>query len=602
MLVDRRDTSFGGIGRRLRTTWTRILFACCAWGLLFGLPTASAQQLGDLKVGHWVEFKGELDADGRFVAASLEVLPPDDTHVLIGTVTAVDAPRSTFFVLNQEVRVSERTQWKDVSLAAVQGKRVKVEGHFRGTAKFSARQVSARGEGRDRIVGRVDTLELVEGRTIAKVMGYEVVVPAAAAFENKEPFTGVPLAPREEFEATTQARRESDDYIPGTFRLAEDFYFGVLLDWKSERDVDFDFDEARRADVGTSRLSVRAQFLWTPSENFSALFSPRYEIGWRSDQRFADQRTGNPGIQELWGNWRDVAGTGIDAQVGRQEFVDLREWLYKANLDAVRGIAHVAGLRVEASASTVGFDGDPRDEHSDNLMLYVSNDDEIRHLAAYVIDRRDRYSDVREYPIHFGARAVGAWLPYSKVWLEGSILRGYQGDTDLRGSAFDVGLSWSPPAIAPAYLIAGYAWGSGDDGSSTGVDESFRQTGLQRNNGKLGGVTSYRYYGELIDPELSNLSVLTLGVGTRFARRSSIDLVYHAYEQDEAAPFLRDANLKEDPDGVHTRLGHEIDLVVGTKAFEGFDFELVLGWFDPGRAFAKSDDAWMGSFQVRYRF
>ena len=49
----------------------------------------------------------------------------------------------------------------------------------------------------------------------------------------------------------------------------------------------------------------------------------------------------------------------------------------------------------------------------------------------------------------------------------------------------------------------GWAWGSGDQEPQSGNNGTFRQTGFQDNNDKWSGVTSFRYYGELVDPELS---------------------------------------------------------------------------------------------------
>ncbi|MEY4773282.1 MAG: hypothetical protein RIT40_317, partial [Planctomycetota bacterium] len=48
--------------------------------------------------------------------------------------------------------------------------------------------------------------------------------------------------------------------------------------------------------------------------------------------------------------------------------------------------------------------------------------------------------------------------------------------------------------------------------------------------------------------------------------------------------------------------GSEIDLIFGSKAIDGWDFELVYGRFAPGDAFADADATWMASAQVRYRF
>lgn len=54
-----------------------------------------------------------------------------------------------------------------------------------------------------------------------------------------------------------------------------------------------------------------------------------------------------------------------------------------------------------------------------------------------------------------------------------------------------------------------------------------RQTGLQDNNGEFFGVDCFRYYGELLRPELSKLQITTLALGFRMLTNSSIEFVYH---------------------------------------------------------------------------
>ena len=113
----------------------------------------------------------------------------------------------------------------------------------------------------------------------------------------------------------------------------------------------------------------------------------------------------------------------------------------------------------------------------------------------------------------------------------------------VSGGGFDLGGTWFLPLFGRTAVTAGYAYGSGDPGMEEFRDTGFRQTGLQDNSDKFLGVASFRYYGELLDPELSNLHVVTAGVGLRFFKKSSIDLVYHWYRQAQAAPFMHDIDL-----------------------------------------------------------
>lgn len=564
--------------------------------------TAPAQSLGDLEIGQWAEFKGTLGPDRRFECSAIEVLAPGGGEVLIGTVSEVDVQRERFYVLGEAVHVSSRTTWQDLALSGVRGKRVKVDGHYRGPQKFSARSVAPRGEGRDRIEGRINALQVREGGLEASVMDFQVWIPADVKFENQGAFDTLPLAPEVQFLSASGRSEGEEDYIPGSFELLKDLYLGGLVEYKGTHLRDVDLDHSINKNRDNQRLSFRAQLSWTPAPSFRALFSPRFEFDDRRQVNGTDESTAKPHVNELWVYFSNVFGaSGLDLQVGRMDFDDAREWIYKKNLDGARATWTSESLRLELSATTLVDDGSDRDKHTDNLMAYLSNTDPKRHLAAWIVDRRDD-RDPRDYPIHFGLRALGEWIPENDVWAEASLLRGYSSNLNLRSYGFDLGTTWSPPFAAPAYFTIGYALGSGDSAGSTNTDESFRQTGFQHNNDKFGGVTTFRYYGEVVDPELSNLAIFTLGAGARILPKTSLDLVYHEFSQVEAATSLRNSNLRSNPDGISTDIGRELDLVFGTRALKGHDFEIVIGRFDPGSAFPVGEDAWVAAVQWRFRF
>ena len=160
----------------------------------------------------------------------------------------------------------------------------------------------------------------------------------------------------------------------------------------------------------------------------------------------------------------------------------------------------------------------------------------------------------------------------------------------------------STPRSSP-HLILGYAFGSGDSDPDDDRDRAFRQTGLQGNETEVGGLTPFRYYGEAFDPELSNLSIFTAGLGARPTAELSADLVYHYYLQDHAADELRDSALDAEPTGQSRRLGSEIDLVLGFEEEGDFRIRGFLGYFMPGRAFADGADAALfARIEAQYEF
>ena len=428
-------------------------------------------------------------------------------------------------------------------------------------------------------------------------------VPADAELEVEggDALADLPLAPLIEFGAGRALQDDDDDDdVPQSISISESLTAGLRLEWAHEDERDLDLDEADDGDRRDDTLALRADFLYDPEGNFSAFLGLRESLRGRDDEEDGWSTLDTFRVAELYGLWR-AAAPGVDVQIGRQDFDDPREWLYDENLDAVRVRWRGANLSLELSAATVLFDGSAEAEETDYLMAYLSNGDPDRHLAAYVVDTRESLGQ-RDYPFHAGVRALGEWLPDHDLWLELALVSGYQGNTDLAGYGFDAGTTWSPKIVDPWYFNFGLAFGSGDDDPTDGTDEDFRQTGLQDNTSKLGGVTSYGYYGELVDPELSNLWIGTAGFGRRFGRSHSLDLLFHHYRQVEAADRLRDDNLDRRPNGLDEDLGSELDLVWGSRWMKAWALEVVLAAFEPGEAFEDQDTAYYGKVQLRYRF
>jgi alginate production protein len=269
--------------------------------------------------------------------------------------------------------------------------------------------------------------------------------------------------------------------------------------------------------------------------------------------------------------------------------------------------SRLADLELQLSVSRNGlFRKDFLDEESEelinNYLLYGRYRlvEEVA-LAAYTFLRDDR-SPERERPIFFGLHSSGDLSDNLEYWLELAHVRGRDGSRKIWGWGIDVGLTYEfGPPLRPS-VTAAYAFGSGDGDPSDRVDSRFRQTNLQENEARFNGVTRFKYYGELLDPELSNLLIFTGGIGILPTRRSSIDLVYHYYLQDKATTGLRGAELDADPSGLSKRLGSEIDVVMGYEELKDIDVKLVLGYFIPGRAFPKADSSFFVNFEIEWEF
>ncbi len=351
---------------------------------------------------------------------------------------------------------------------------------------------------------------------------------------------------------------------------------------------------------------------------------------------------------EMWlfsGGWNQGT-TGY--QVGRQNFVDDRKWWWDKNLDAARVRYDTQSLHFElalaqelARESTAEDDIDPEQEdvlrlissasrvvgkdHEIGFFMLLQRDGSETETGGAVVDR-DRRDDSDLDAVWLGARGTGKYrlggLGRLYYWLDAGIVAGEEKRidydsidatsslvdsveaVDLRGAAIDVGLMWRTKLPGELTFSLAYAVGSGDDDPDDDTDRAYRQTGLNRNDDSFRGVNGFHYYGDLLRPELSNIAISTLGIGFHFLPESSIELVYHRYQQLEPADEIRDARIDLDPTGEDDDIGSEIDLVLGIEESASLKVELVLSRFEAGDAFGAlgGSTAYKGNLELELQF
>ena len=146
----------------------------------------------------------------------------------------------------------------------------------------------------------------------------------------------------------------------------------------------------------------------------------------------------------------------------------------------------------------------------------------------------------------------------------------------VEGTAQGLALSWTPTGFDDWLLLLGHARGSGDSNPGDGKITAYRQTGLQGDA---------EVFGELYQPELSNLIVGSLGISYQGFEGIDISLLAFNYRQDELAQQMRDVSIDLDTTGLNRDLGGEIDLVINIEAFDGFEVELIVARFEAGKAY-----------------
>ncbi len=304
---------------------------------------------------------------------------------------------------------------------------------------------------------------------------------------------------------------------------------------------------------------------------------------------------------------RYQAHDDVEIKFGRQRIKDAREWLFDDELDGVRAQYRHRRYSFDILAARQdSFDNDLFNSRArGDVNVYAARagyDFGPREWAVYYLAEDDQSGD-RESPIFIGLQSQGRITHKRWVyWTELAAQRGRDSARRLRGYGFDLGstyvfkLPWQPA------LTVSYAQGSGDGNGRDNEDQRFRQTRFANNADRYSGVTNFRYYGEVLDPELSNIQLLTVGIGIRPSlKKTSIDLIAHDARQHRLAETVR-TGLDIEANGHGRRLGHELDLVVGYRGLRDVSLELITGVFRPGAAFAERDDALLVALEVQYTF
>jgi hypothetical protein len=386
-----------------------------------------------------------------------------------------------------------------------------------------------------------------------------------------------------------------------------------------------------------------------PISNFTAIFlsfkggnSSRFNYS--SDSK--NRTTFEVVRDETWIFFDRIAGSGFGLQFGNQNVSETREWWWDKDMDSLRlyynrGPFHfelMGGQQIGGESTLVGLN--PKDKEVPRIMSLASwawnykqrlelffmkqwDNSSEENVGDYIKRvNRDSFDDDM---VWFGARAIGEvglddygsvnyWADFAGVngdetvydyddtKFDNFVRTTKKNKNDVSGWAFDIGAFWTLPFRYQPTLTLSYARGSGDRQPNDGQNSTFRQTGIQRNNWRFNGVNRFKIYGELFDPELSNMNIFTSALGVRVLKNSSIEMVYHKYDQVEAINSIRNNNINEDPNGKSRDLGQEFDLVMNFREWKRLELELTGSMFDPGDAFDNHDVAYSVFFDVNYNF
>lgn len=565
-------------------------------------------------------------SEGRFLAQRIAVKKADK-EVEVKAAFGLAAPDGgSFTVGGIELFVVAETKLVDEPGAELlladfkAGDWVKTESVFRNDRlelRKAVRRERKDGE-REKLAGEI--VELNRPKRSMSIGGVDATYPDGTliVWDKEEP------AP----EALTPARQDTarihpsvarvkgadpDEVRPDTGLGLGDFMvvhgeLGSTFEWRDN----FDLRDDLQRDRAVQEIAAVVEAGFDIERNVGAFVKLRsiYQIALVDEQNDLDLGE-NTSFEEAFIVVDDAPFKGMSLQVGRQDFDHGREWLFDHNLDAARLYLNFDDFEIQMAAATVMFDAATEDRLVDNYLLAVKAEPFEKHEFFFYGLHRMHGDFIDLDRTHVGASLNGKFGDF-EYWVDAGYAWGEEEKQDVGGWGVDFMAMyvWDKAFLEPS-VFAGFAHGSGDSDPADGSDGNFRQSGLHDNQMSLNGVTSFRYLGELVRPDLSNLSVLTFGIGLRPFDKTSIDLVFHRYWQVERYPIFGQlgrpsTRLRLNPSGLDEDIGSEVDLIIGFEHLYPFEVKFIAGYFHPGDGMLQpvgpADDAWWVSLQLKINF
>jgi alginate production protein len=548
-----------------------------------------------------LEIKGVWNDSGALVATDIEQLPKPRTPKVRGKIQRIDSAKRSIVVLGRTILITKSTRFLEADSSV---------GSFESLKVGQQIEVSCtvRDDGENKAVWKARKIKTNQVKSSSKVKGVITRVAVDGASPDTLEIHGLIIIlntktdinwPRGELEkleydrfkyaALQQAQSSKDGIV-----LANGLLFTAKYRGEVENEAEHDLSPTFAADKSDVQPGIRAELTAFASENVKALAQVRWRKKYAisTDSNATVSGAGEVDITQLYLLLSEIGNTPVTLQVGRQDIDEPREWLFDDYLDAIR-IHYIttSGFTAQAavilSVSPIKSKFDPWTDYYAEAGWRFD-----RHSAAnvYVLARKDTSLRNRE-PVWWGVRYFGRPTSSLRSWFDAALMRGTDKGRSQSAWALDFGATYmlAPIGGVKPNLTLGYAVGSGDEVSGDLESQEFRQTGYQDNVARMGGVAQIRYYGEALNPELSNMKIFTAGVGAILKQGASVEALYHTYRQHRPDSDLTKSALVDPParpNGGSADLGWGIDVIATSPEFwERFQLRYTLSVFDPGAAF-----------------
>lgn len=587
--------------------------AYCTLFLLVSALSLSAGQpnylKAGLKTGQAVEVKGYWDNANVFVAEEVFALPKPRRPKLRGEIQNIDYDKETITLFGRAIEINDKTEFvasggEKSSFESLRvGQRVEVTCKVSRRGKWEARKINVHNvKSSDKIKGTInrtsidgnapDTIIISRDPSKTKAdkdiqMPGIIILLIKGTNVDKEQ-SSIDFIDRKLFgELSKENAWELSDGISLNEKvfLTGDYRQNIRNEREFDLSDNFDFDSDRTE----QDARIKMYGFWNENVRSLAVLRLRKRFFITNNQNLPTTPYKGDLIQ-FYLLFPDIAGKKLALQVGRQDFDEPREWIFDEYLDAIR--LYYYGYESAVFEAALIYGGASlKNKFKTWTDIYGAVHwyfDKNSFASVYFLSRSDSDDLGRNRePIWWGVRYYSNNDKILKRWLDLAIIRGEDKHELLSGWAFDIGATaWASNISLLPSITLSYAFGSGDQGGDL-TNQRFRQTGYDDNVDRFGGVTSLKYYGAVLSPELSNIKIFTFGVGIRPSKKSSVDIVYHKYQQQFTDDDIKGNSLMNEPtSNTSTDIGWGADLVVSfPKLLEHIRTRLVVGMFDAGDAF-----------------
>ncbi len=311
-------------------------------------------------------------------------------------------------------------------------------------------------------------------------------------------------------------------------------------------------------------------------------------------------------IKELYLQSYELFDNRLNFLIGRKQLFDARSWWIDKSMDVV-GIFNLHDLYKyqiymggRLNNSTLFSDDTSLGtnlKHTKFLMAHF--DDEwyyLNHISLFALkEKTDLYLDKKNMN-WLGLRFFGDKYISEKdkirYWIDMGIDNGEYNYQSKRGFAYDIGVLYKKD-INYSFGLS-YASGS----------KEYKQPIFADNKSNfLQNDVKFRYYGEFLDPELTNISILSIYAAYKPSIEKTYILSLHSYRQNSLSDILHTTSYIVPTNSMQKNIGQEIDFLYQYQLSLRYKYKIIFSYFKGGNAFnqvAKKKDGLYAKFNFTY--